>query len=74
MASLDNKIAALEAEIEGYKLEYKDATSPKEKSELRDLIKSCRDNLTRLLDEKKAQSAGNPICFYQSSPPLIPIV
>ncbi len=57
MASLDEEITALKAEIEGYKLELKDATSAEEKSELRGLIKSCRDNLTRLLDEKKAQSA-----------------
>ena len=58
MASLDDKIAALEAEIEGYKLEYKDATSPKEKSELRGLVKSCRDNLTELQKQKNTASGG----------------
>ena len=57
MASLDDKIAALEAEIEGYKLELKDATTREDKSELRGLIKSTSDYLTRLLDEKKTQSA-----------------
>ena len=56
MESLDEEIAALKAEIEGYKLELKDATTLQEKSGLRGLIKSSRDILTRLLDEKKAQS------------------
>ena len=58
MASLDQEITALKAEIEGYKLDLKDAISREEKRELRGLIKSCHDHLTRLLDEKKAQSAG----------------
>ena len=65
MASLDEEIAALKAEIEGYELDLKDAASREEKSELRGLIKSRSDNLTRLLDEKNGQSAGNPICFDQ---------
>ncbi len=65
MASLDEEITALKAEIEGYKLELKDATSREEKSELRGLIKSCCDNLTELEKRRNAQSAGNPICFDQ---------
>ena len=35
VASLDEKFAAFKAEIEGYKLELKDATSREEKSQLR---------------------------------------
>jgi hypothetical protein len=46
MESLDGKFAVLGAEIEGYKLELKDATSLKEKSELRRLIKSYHNSLT----------------------------
>ena len=65
MVSLDEEIAALKAEIEGYELDLKDATSREEKSELRGLIKSCSDNLTELLKLKNGQSAGNPICFDQ---------
>ena len=58
MASLDDEIADLKAEIEGYKNDLKEATSPIEKSELRGLIKSCRDNLTELEKRKNAQSNG----------------
>jgi hypothetical protein len=58
MASLDDKIASLEAEIKGYRLELKDATSAQEKSELRGLIKSYNDRLTELEKRKNAQSAG----------------
>ena len=57
MAALDDEIAALKAVIEGYELELKDATSREEKSELRGLIKSCRDNLTELLKLKIASLA-----------------
>ncbi len=65
MVSLDEEITALETEIEGYELELKDATSAEDIRMWAGLIKSCCDNLTRLLDEKSAQSAGSPICFYQ---------
>ena len=65
MASLDDKITSLKAKIEGYELELKDATSREEKSELRGLIKSCRENLTELEKRRNAQAAGNPICFDQ---------
>ena len=63
MASLDEKIATLEAEIEGYKLDLKNATPAEARyDKLLDVIKSSRDNLTELLKLKNAQSAGNPIC------------
>ena len=65
MASLDNKISALEAEIEEYKIQLGNATSPTEKSELRGLIKSCRDNMTELLKQRNAQAPGIPICYNQ---------
>ena len=54
MASLDDKIAALRAEIEVYELKLENATSCEEKSELGELIISCRDNLTELLGEENA--------------------
>ena len=66
MSSLDEEIAALKAEIEGYKLKLNDPTITESRyDKLIDLIKSCRDNLTRLLDEKKALSAGavSPVYF-----------
>ncbi len=58
MASLDEEITALKEEIEGYKLELKDATSREEKSELRGLLKSRSDNLTELLKQKNTASRG----------------
>jgi len=48
MASLDEEITALKTEIEGYKLDLKEATSREEKSELRGLIKSRSDYLVGL--------------------------
>ena len=66
MASLDEEITALKAEIEGYKLRLNDPTiSESRYDKLLDLIKSCNDRLTVLEKRKDAQSAGNPICFYQ---------
>ena len=65
MASLDEEITVLKAKIEGYEIELKDATSREDKLVWAGLIKSCRDNLTELEKRKNAQSAGNPICFYQ---------
>ena len=53
---MDEEIAALKAEIEGYKLELKDATSREYKLIWAGLIKSCRDNLTELEKRKNAQS------------------
>ncbi len=61
MASLDEEIAALKAKIDGYELRLNDPTISESLYEkLLDLIKSRSDNLTRLLDAKKVQSAGNP--------------
>jgi hypothetical protein len=60
MAELDKRIADLEAEIEGYKAEYKTASA----EDIRmwaGLINSARETLNRLLDEKKAQSGGKYI-------------
>jgi hypothetical protein len=58
MASLDDKIAALEAEIEGYKLRLKDATSAEDIRTWAGLIQSCNDRLTVLEKRKDAQSAA----------------
>jgi hypothetical protein len=64
MASLDEEIAALEAEIEGYEMKLNDATSSVEDIRIwAGLIKSCRENLTELKKRRNAQAAGNPICF-----------
>ena len=66
MASLDEEIAVLKAEIEGYKLELKDATITESRyDKLLDLIKSTSDCLTELEKRRNAQAAGNPICFDQ---------
>jgi hypothetical protein len=55
MASLDDKIASLEAEIEGYKLRLNDATSAEDIRMWAGLIKSCRDNLAELEKRKNTQ-------------------
>jgi hypothetical protein len=58
MADLTERIANLEAEIESYKKDLKDAATPEEKSEIRGLIKSGRETLIRLLDQQNAQFIG----------------
>jgi hypothetical protein len=58
MADLNKKILDLENEIEEYRLEMKNATSPQEKSELRGLIKSRGDNLTELLKQQVEPMKG----------------
>jgi hypothetical protein len=58
MSTPEQKIAALEAEIDGYSEELKKATDIKEKSELRQLITAKENRLNRLLDTQAA-AAGN---------------
>jgi hypothetical protein len=60
MASLDldKEIAALKAEIEGYKLRLNDATSAEDIRMWAGLIKSRSDNLTELQKQKNATSGG----------------
>jgi hypothetical protein len=53
--SLDDRIAVLEVEIEGYKNDLQIATTAQEKSEIRYLIRSSRDTLTELLRQKNPQ-------------------
>jgi hypothetical protein len=48
MASLDEKIADLVEKIEGYEMDLKRATSHEDIIQLRGLIQSRSDNLTRL--------------------------
>ena len=43
------EITDLKSEIEGYKVDLKNATSPEEKSELRGLVKTRSDTLNELL-------------------------
>jgi hypothetical protein len=53
------EIAALEAEIEGYKDDLKkEGITPAEKSELRGLVNTTSQLLNLLLDEKAAATAG----------------
>jgi len=58
VADLKEKISDLENEIEGYKVDLKNATSPEEKSELRGLIKSTRDTLNELLKKQNEVEKG----------------
>jgi hypothetical protein len=51
MATVQEKIASLEEEIAGYRVDLRNAITPEEISEIRGLIKSSRDTLNRLLDE-----------------------
>jgi hypothetical protein len=53
MDALDEEIAALKAEIEGYKAEYATASSEARKDRLLDAITAARQNLKQLLDERK---------------------
>ena len=65
MASLDEEIVALKAEMEEYRLESIGDISREEKAVLRKLMISLYDYLTELMKQKNAQSAGNPLRFYQ---------
>jgi hypothetical protein len=60
MSNVDEKISKLEVEIDGYQLDLKNATT-EERMLLLQTINSRRENLNRLMDEKKVQSGG--ICF-----------
>ena len=52
MATLEERIRDLEANIKGYEQEYANA-SPEEKKELRPLITASRNNLTALLQQQQ---------------------
>lgn len=58
MATLDDRLLALEAEIEGYKLDLRSATTSEERSEIRSLIISARNCLTELLKQQNTHAAG----------------
>eukprot|EP01032_Pedospumella_encystans_P034008 gene34008-38439_t len=61
MADLNEEIAVLKAEIEGYKKALNDpSTSEARKDKLIDVIKSSRDNLTELLHQQTAATAPAP--------------
>jgi hypothetical protein len=69
MATLDERILALEAKIDIYETQLQGATTEKEKDRLSGLITSRNETLNKLLDEKKAlQTAGTII--YCSTLPL----
>jgi hypothetical protein len=65
MASLDEKIASLEAEIEEYRMESIGVISGEDKVVLRKLMISRNDYLTELMKQKNAKFAGNPLRFNQ---------
>eukprot|EP00981_Chlorochromonas_danica_P002841 scaffold550_cov136-Ochromonas_danica.AAC.1 len=52
MADLTKEISDLKAELEGYRVDLKNATSPEEKIMYGGLIKSRGDNLTELLKQQ----------------------
>ena len=54
MATLEEEISALEAEIAEYRMEYQNATSEVRK-DIRPLITACRNNLTPLLQQRREQ-------------------
>ena len=54
MATPEEKISALEEEIEDYRQEYANA-SPEEKKELRPLITATRNEITALLQQQQSQ-------------------
>jgi hypothetical protein len=58
MANLNKRISNLENEIEGYKVDLMNATSPQEKIKLRELMKSTSDNLTELLKMQNEVTKG----------------
>jgi uncharacterized coiled-coil protein SlyX len=51
IASLEKRIADLERAIEGYDADLRTATS-EDRQSLQDLIRSSRDTVNRLLDER----------------------
>lgn len=59
MKTLEEKICALEDEIDGYVTQLNEAGISEAKwNRLSDMIKTGRETLNRLLDEKNDQSAG----------------
>ena len=59
MASLNEKISALEAKVEGYEVDLKNATTPEEKRLLLQIVNTRSETLNRLLDkERNARSQG----------------
>jgi hypothetical protein len=63
MASLEEKIVHLKAEIVVYEKELAEATTPEEKKDLRQLITSTSEYLSRLLDRQREQARGNVFYF-----------
>ena len=58
MVDLAQRITNLENEIEGYKKDLQDATSPEEKNLIRRLLLVSREAYVRLLDQQNAQIIG----------------
>ena len=58
MADFTKKISNLENEIEGYRIDLKNATSPQEKIMYGGLIISSRDALTELLKQQAEVKKG----------------
>jgi predicted aminopeptidase len=64
MASIEARITALEAEIDGYRNDYAAATTEDRKDKLLGLITVSRQNLERLYAqlERQQQPQGKIIC------------
>jgi predicted nucleic acid-binding Zn-ribbon protein len=58
MDALDEEIAKLNAEIEGYEAEYATASSEARKDSLLQVITAASQNLTELEKQKTAATAG----------------
>lgn len=58
MATLEDKIADLEVEMEGYKRELAVAKTLEEKKDLRKLIASGHEVLKELLTQQREQTRG----------------
>jgi hypothetical protein len=57
MATMDEKIASLEAEIKRSRVDLENASTPQEKRVMREFITGARRILKRLVDQK-AQNQG----------------
>eukprot|EP01034_Spumella_vulgaris_P036856 gene36856-45468_t len=65
MATLNEKITALEAEIDGYVNDLKTASTEARKDLLLGTISSSRETLNRWMDERKAPSTGQVQVQFQ---------
>jgi hypothetical protein len=68
MATLDERILALEAKIDIYETQLQGATTEKEKDRLAGLITSAREVLKLLLVDKNVQQTAGTIIYCSTLP------